>query len=143
MGWHPYDLDHLAQEIVLKARNTDPDSLNQAYKMRTSCAYGLERFWGEHLRLSRQHASQKELYKAQFVADVWTGFVGIMARAGVTLPGEMLSSQASEEAIQAVAEQLWRIPPEQQQAPLTVLTALCDAVVWWTQRLKPGKGGDH
>jgi len=46
MGWHPYDLDHLAQEIVLKARKKDPDSLNQAYKMRATCAYGLERFWG-------------------------------------------------------------------------------------------------
>jgi len=137
MSWHPYDLDHLAQEIVLKARNTDPDSLNQAYKMRAACAYGLERFWGEHLRLKA-----KELSKAQFVADVWTGFVGIMAKADVKLPGEMLSSNDSEAAIQAVAEQLWGIPPEQQQAPLAVLTALCDAVVWWTQRLKPGKGGD-
>ena len=137
MAWHPYDLDHLAQEIVLKAREKDPDSLNQAYKMRAACAYGLERFWGGHLRLK-----VKEQSKAQFVADVWTGFVGIMARAGVTLPGEMLSSQDSEAAIQAVAEQLWRIPPDQQQAPLAVLTALCDAVVWWTQRLKTGKGGD-
>ena len=136
MAWHPYDLDHLAQEIVLKAREKDPDSLNQAYKMRAACAYGLERFWGEHLRLKA-----KEQTKAQFVADVWTGFVGIMARAGVTLPGEMLSSQDSEAAIQAVAEQLWRIPPDQQQAPLAVLTALCDAVVWWTQRLKSGKAG--
>lgn len=137
MSWHPYDLDHLAQEIVLKARNTDPDSLNQAYKMRAACAYGLERFWGEHLRLKA-----KEPSKAQFVADVWTGFVGIMAKADVKLPGEMLSSKDSEAAIQAVAEQLWRITPDQQQAPLAVLTALCDAVVWWTQRLKNGKGGD-
>jgi hypothetical protein len=23
-----------------------------------------------------------------------------------------------------------------------VLTALCDAVVWWTQRLKTGRGGE-
>jgi hypothetical protein len=137
MSWHPYDLDHLAQEIVLKARNTDPDSLNQAYKMRAACAYGLERFWGEHLRLKA-----KEPSKAQFVADVWTGFVGIMAKADVKLPGEMLSSKDSEAAIQSVAEQLWRITPDQQQAPLAVLTALCDAVVWWTQRLKNGKGGD-
>lgn len=140
MAWHPYDLDHLAQEIVLKARHKDPDSLNQAYKMRAACAYGLERFWGEHLRLARQGASQAELSKAQFVADVWSGFVGLMAKADVKLPGEMLSNQDSEAAIQAVAEQLWRIPPEQQQAPLAVLTALCDAVVWWTQRLKTGKG---
>jgi hypothetical protein len=137
MGWHPYDLDHLAQEIVLSARFKDPDSLNQAYKMRATCAYGLERFWGEHLRLVG-----REPAKAQFVADVWSGFVGIMARSGTQLPGEMLSNQASEADIQAVAEQLWRIPPEEQQALLSVLTALCDAVVWWTQRLKTGKGGD-
>lgn len=141
MAWHPYDLDHLAQEIVLKARNTDrntdADSLNQAYKMRASCGYGLERFWGEHLRLSA-----KEQAKAQFIADVWAGFVGIMARAGVKLPGEMLGSHDDEQAIQTVAEQLWRLPREDQQAALAVLTALCDAVVWWTQRLKSGKGGD-
>lgn len=140
MGWHPYDLDHLAQEIVLKARNTgsDSDSLNQAYKMRASCSYGLERFWGEHLRLKANEPA-----KAQFIADVWTGFVGIMARAGVKLPGDMLSSHDDERAIQAVAEQLWRLRREDQQAALAVLTALCDAVVWWTQRLKPGKGGDR
>ncbi|AKN59983.1 hypothetical protein WB44_01280 [Synechococcus sp. WH 8020] len=137
MAWHPYDLDHLAQEIVLKARNTDHDSLNQAYKMRASCAYGLERFWGEHLRLRAN-----ERAKAQFIADVWTGLVGIMARAGVMLPGEMLSNQDSEEAIQAVAEQLWRLDHQEQQATLSVLTSLCDAVVWWTQRLKTRKGGD-
>jgi hypothetical protein len=138
MAWHPYDLDHLALEIVLKARKLDHDSLNQAYKMRAACPYGLERFWGEHLRLKKNEPA-----KAQFVADVWTGFVGIMAKAGVTLPGEMLSNRDSEAAIQVVAEQLWRIQPKDQQAPLAVLTALCDAVVWWTQRLKkPGEGGD-
>lgn len=137
MAWHPYDLDHLAQEIVLKARHTDPDSLNQAYKMRAACAYGLERFWGEHLRLA-----EKEPSKASFVADVWSGFVGITARAGVKLPGALCSNQESEAQIQAVAEQLWRIPPEEQQSLLAVLIALCDAVVWWTQRLKTGKGGD-
>ena len=137
MAWHPYNIDHLAQEIVLKARHNDPDSLNQAYKMRAACAYGLERFWGEHLRLA-----DKEPSKARFVADVWSGFVGITAQAGVTLPGAMASNRQSEAQIQAVAEQIWRIPREDQQTLLAVLTALCDAVVWWTQRLKSGKGGD-
>lgn len=136
MAWHPYDLDHLAQEIVLKARNADLDSLNQAYKMRGTCAYGLERFWGEHLRLA-----DKEPAKAQFVADVWSGFVGIMAKTGIKLPGEMRNSRDPEADIQAVAEQLWRLNRQEQQASLAVLTALCDAVVWWTQRLKTGKGG--
>jgi hypothetical protein len=138
MAWHPYDLDHLAQEIVLKARNADPDSLNQAYKMRAACAYGLERFWGEHLRLA-----DKEPTKAQFVADVWSGFVGIMAKSGIKLPGEMRNNRDPEADIQSVAEQLWRLKLQEQepQACLAVLTSLCDAVVWWTQRLKTGKGG--
>jgi hypothetical protein len=138
MAWQPYDLDHLAQEIVLKARHADPDSLNQAYKMRATCAYGLERFWGEHLRLNKN-----EPLKAQFVANVWTGFVGIMAKAHVTLPAEMLSSESTEAQIQTVAEQLWRLHPQDQQVSLSVLTALCDSVVWWTQRLKVSKGGGY
>jgi hypothetical protein len=135
MGWHPYDLDHLAQEIVLKARHRDADSLNQAYKMRASCAYGLERFWGEHLRLA-----DKEAAKAQFVADVWKALVGILAKARLSLPADLLSSKDSEQRIQSVAENIWRLKPEEQQAALAVLTALCDAVVWWTQRLKKEKG---
>ena len=151
MAWHPYDLDHLAQEIVLKARFRDKNpkktSLNQAYKMRAACAYGLERFWGEHLRLAGKDrpddrdVSNDDLNKAAFIADVWSAFVGIMAKADVRLPGEVLSNRASEADIQSVAEQLWAIPLNEQQVSLAVLTALCDAVVWWTQRLKTEKGG--
>jgi hypothetical protein len=141
MAWHAYDLDHLAQEIVLKARNRDPDSLNQAHKMRASCAYGLERFWGEHLRLNGEKSTQKDQYKAAFVADVWRGLEGILKRGGVDLPGDLLTNRDPEAAIQAVAEQIWRLEREQQQVALAVLTALCDAVVWWTQRLKTAAGG--
>jgi hypothetical protein len=72
MGWNRFEFDHHAQQIVLAARKRDPDSLNQAYKMRTTCAYGLERFWGEHLRLSGDKAKDGEKHKAQFIADVWT-----------------------------------------------------------------------
>jgi len=135
MGWHPYDLDHLAQEIVLRARHRDAKSLNQAYKMRAACAYGLERFWGEHLRLA-----DKEAAKAAFDADVWMALVGILAKAGLNLPGNVLTNSEDEATIQAVAEQLWRLNTDQQQAALAVLTSLCDAVVWWTQRLKTSKG---
>jgi hypothetical protein len=53
----------------------------------------------------------------------------------------MRNSRDPEAEIQAVAEQLWRLSRQEQQASLAVLTALCDAVVWWTQRLKTGKGG--
>jgi hypothetical protein len=136
MAWHPYNLDHLAQEIVLQARHRDPNSLNQAHKMRASCAYGLERFWGEHLRLK-----EKEPEKAAFVGDVWKALVGILKQGGVSLPGTLLSSKDAEATIQGVAELIWRLKPQEQQVALAVLTALCDSVVWWTQRLKTGAGG--
>ena len=136
MAWHPYNLDHLAQEIVLQARHRDPGSLNQAHKMRASCAYGLERFWGEHLRLK-----DKEPEKAAFVGDVWKALVGILKQAGVTLPATLLSSSDAEATIQGVAAQIWSLKPQEQQVALAVLTALCDAVVWWTQRLKTGVTG--
>jgi hypothetical protein len=146
MAWKPYDLDHLAQEIVLKARSRDKSdkktSLNQAYKMRAACAYGLERFWGEHLRLGDKKSSQEDRDKAAFIADVWTAFVGIMATAKIKLPVAMLSRDATEKEIQSVSEHLWKLELKQQQACLAVLTSLCDSVVWWTQRLKPGKAGD-
>lgn len=136
MAWHPYNLDHLAQEIVLQARHRDPGSLNQAHKMRASCAYGLERFWGEHLRLK-----DKEPEKAAFVGDVWKALVGILKQAGVSLPATLLSSSDAEATIQGVAAQIWSLKPQEQQVALAVLTALCDAVVWWTQRLKTGVTG--
>jgi hypothetical protein len=136
MAWHPYNLDHLAQEIVLQARHRDPASLNQAHKMRASCAYGLERFWGEHLRLK-----DKEPERAAFVGDVWKALVGILKQAGVSLPATLLSSSDAEATIQGVAAQIWSLKPQEQQVALAVLTALCDAVVWWTQRLKTGVTG--
>ena len=46
----PYSLDYYAQEIVLKYRD-EKNVLNESHKMRMAVAYGLERFWGEHLSL--------------------------------------------------------------------------------------------
>ncbi|MFN7229657.1 MAG: hypothetical protein ACK5UG_11430 [Synechococcaceae cyanobacterium] len=121
---------------MLKARQRDATSLNQAHKMRASCAYGLERFWGEHLRLK-----DKEPDKAAFVGDVWKALVGILQQGGISLPGTLLASKDAETTIQGVAEQIWRLRPEQQQVALAVLTGLCDSVVWWTQRLKTSATG--
>jgi hypothetical protein len=161
MTWNPYGLDHLAHEIVLKARERDSDSLNQAYKMRAACAYGLERFWGEHLRLAGKKIEkdkaeavddagklkeiEKDNAKAQFVADTWKAFVGILhrARPDLKLPGTMLSNRQSEAEIQAAAHQIWLLNPQEHQISLAVLTALCDSIVWWTQRLKLPKAGDR
>jgi hypothetical protein len=136
MAWQPYQLDHLAQEIVLKARHKDPASLNQAHKMRATCAYGLERFWGEHLRLAKESST-----KAEFVADVWKALVGVLKPAGLNLPATVLAGGDEEAAIQNVSAQIWSLSTHDQQTALAVLTALCDAVVWWTQRLKTASGG--
>ena len=139
MGWHPFDLDHLAQEIVLAARKRDEKSLNQAYKLRASCAYGLERFWGEHLRLNGAKSNQEDQNKAAIVADVWKALsVELLPKAGIQLPAEVLSNSQNEQQIQIVADRLWDLNSYDRQVALAVLTNLCDAVVWWTQRLKGG-----
>jgi hypothetical protein len=143
MGWKPFDLDHRALQLVLDARERDRDSLNQAYKMRTACAYGMERFWGEHLRLSRNN---NELKKADFVKDTWQEFIKIMkkSRPDLSIPAVVLTASLPEEEIiktvKAEADKFWCIPPSDQQECLTVLVALCDAIVWWTQRLKIKSG---
>ena len=135
MSWQPFDLDHAAQVIVLKARERDAQSLNQAYKMRAACSYGLERFWGEHLRLAK-----KEPEKAAFIADTWREFVRLMAEAGITdLPAVMPGGDAPVAQIRALTDRLWNpevLSLRDQQVCLSVLSALCDAIVWWTQRLK-------
>jgi hypothetical protein len=139
MTWHPFELDQLALDIVLKARKHEQESkldvLNQAYKMRAACAYGLERFWGEHLRLA---AKDKDKGKALFIADVWTAFVGVMhhARPDLKLPADMLSNRDSEEKIQKCVKSFWKLRASDHQICLTVLTSFCDSIVWWTQRLK-------
>jgi hypothetical protein len=139
MGWTPFDLDHHAQRIVLAARKRDSKSLNQAYKLRASCAYGLERFWGEHLRLNGIKSTQEDKNKAAFVADVWKALsVDLLPMAGIKIPTELLSNNQSEQKIQEVADRLWSLNDYDRQVALAVLTNLSDAVVWWTQRVKGG-----
>lgn len=139
MGWTRFDLDHHAQRIVLAARKRDPKSLNQAYKLRATCAYGLERFWGEHLRLNGAKSNQEDKNKAAFIEDVWKALsVELLPKAGVHIPFEVLSNNQDESKILDVAERLWDLNPYDRQVALAVLTNLSDAVVWWTQRLKGG-----
>ena len=61
MGWNYYGLDQVAQKLVLDARERNSDSLNQSFKMRMAIPYGLERFWGEHLRLQKREESLRIL----------------------------------------------------------------------------------
>lgn len=139
MAWQTYGLDRKAQKLVLDAKLRDKDSLNQSYKMRMAVAYGLERFWGEHLRLKK-----KEMEKANYWQAVWNKLHEILRDAKVNLPNDSVESNLSgkdklkEETkkIQTMAKSLWDMNLDDQRIALMVLTQLCDSLVWWTQRYK-------
>lgn len=130
MGWNSYGLDREAQQLVLEAKKRSKDSLNQSYKMRMAVAYGLERFWGEHLRLKK-----KEEDKSKYWKETWYTLVKVMKKAGVELPNDKVSPDDIK-AVQKMSEKLWKIELEDQRIAMAVLTQLCDCLVWWTQRYK-------
>jgi hypothetical protein len=130
MAWQSYGLDRAAQALVLAARLRDPQSLNQAHKMRMAVAYGLERFWGEQLRLQA-----KESEKAAFWKETWATLVTILNDAGMNLPNDSVSVTNTQQ-IQAMSKKLWDLKLEEQRIAISVLTQLCDCIVWWTQRYK-------
>ncbi|MBD2045492.1 hypothetical protein H6F78_07755 [Coleofasciculus sp. FACHB-64] len=137
MGWKSYELDRIAQKLVLDARERDPKSLNQSYKMRMAVAYGLERFWGEHLRLKGREETKSRYWKA-----TWDALQKVMGQAGVTIPNDTVNPNKVQE-IQAMSAKLWQLPIEDQRVAITVLTQLCDCIVWWTQRYKTGRLADE
>jgi hypothetical protein len=130
MAWNSYGLDQIAQRLVLDAKARDAQSLNQAYKMRMATAYGLERFWGEHLRLQGREQTKSDFWK-----DTWDALVEVMAQAQVTLPNDGVSA-GNVSTVRQMSEQLWQVPATDQRVALAVLTQLCDCIVWWTQRFK-------
>ncbi len=132
MTWTTYGLDQYAQKLVLDAKKQDPDSLNQSHKMRLAVAYGLERFWGESLRLQNREADRA---KSQYWKKTWDTLVEIMKKAGVNLPNDRVNANNTNQ-IEAMSEKLWSIPLEDQRVALAILAQLCDSLVWWTQRYK-------
>jgi len=120
MGWEPYKLDKVAHDLVEDRKNNQRDVLGQVYKMRTTVAYGLERFWGEQLRLEGE--------ESKYWKETWDKFVEIMAWADITIPNTGDQSQQ--------ISQLWQFPMDDRKVALAVLTELCDCMVWWTQRYK-------
>jgi hypothetical protein len=124
MAWQPYGLDQQAQRLVLAAKKRDKDSLNQSFKMRTTAAYGLERFWGEQLRLRG-----KEQTKSDYWKETWDALVKILEPTGVELPNNITDPEA-------MAQKLWSLSLDDQRLALAVLTQLCDCLIWWTQRHK-------
>jgi hypothetical protein len=133
MAWKSYELDRIAQKLVLLARERDPKSLNQSHKMRMAVAYGLERFWGEHLRLKG-----KEEEKSKYWKSTWDAFCDVLTKVDIKLPKETVGIGETRK-IQDISTRLWALPVEDQRVAIAVLTQLCDCIVWWTQRYKIGR----
>lgn len=137
MAWHSYDLDREVQKIVMRHR--DKGVLKESHKMRVTVAYGLERFWGEHLRLiSKKNEGEKN--KGRFWLDTWETLVATMKKAGIEVPNEKIhchNGSCRTEDIRRMTDKLWdaeNFPIEHQRVALAVLTQLCDGLVWWMQR---------
>ncbi len=137
MAWKSYELDRVAQKLVLVARERDLKSLNQSHKMRMAVAYGLERFWGEHLRLQGKEEAKSKYWKA-----TWDAFCEVMLKVDIQLPKDAVDAKETKK-IQDISTRLWALPVEDQRVAIAVLTQLCDCIVWWTQRYKIGRLTDE
>lgn len=139
MTWKLYEIDRVAQELVLEFR--DRDVLGESHKMRATTAYGLERFWGEHLRLdqtNKKKPNQEEQHKSDFWKATWNALHKIMKDAGVSVPNDPVNPGKTSD-IKDMADKLWdekKFPIEHRKVALAVLAQLCDSLVWWTQRYK-------
>lgn len=142
-----YPLDQEAQRLVLEIRQKiqNPKDcntvLNEVHKMRATAAYGLERFWGEHVRLLRNDPDKAEYWKS-----VWKSFVKIMKGGGITLYETVLDHANDDGAIDEASSFFWdetKLSKEQKRIALSVLAQFCDTLVWWKQRymkdIKRGK----
>ncbi|MBW4582856.1 MAG: hypothetical protein KME42_25085 [Tildeniella nuda ZEHNDER 1965/U140] len=120
MTWQSYELDLRARRLV---KDQGEQSIKESYKMREAVAYGLERFWGEHLRLEEKEPEKSAYWKA-----TWDGLVDILSETEIHLP--------KHQNVNAMADELWKLNRDDQQVALAVLTQFCNSLVWWTQRYK-------
>lgn len=134
-NWKPYALDRYAQQLVLDRRDLK-DVLNESHKMRMAVGYGLERFWGEHIRLQRESREKASYWKA-----VWDKLADILEETGCTirLPKDTVGPDDTTK-IKQISGALWSLDIDDQRVALMVLTQFCDALVWWTQRYKKPSG---
>lgn len=133
MTWKMYEIDRAAHDLVLKFR--DQDVLGESHKMRMTTAYGLERFWGEHLRLQRESQDKADFWKA-----TWDELCKIMKQAGIQIPNDRVTGNNTN-AIKTMTDKLWDFDQEQRKIALAVLIEFCDSLVWWTQRYKKPRNG--
>lgn len=125
-------LDRKAHDLVLKYRDkkdrNNKSVIKESHKMRVTVSYGLERFWGEQIRL--QGSEEGNYWK-----ETWNKLAEILQKSGIQLPNDSVDRNSTQQ-IQQMADKLWKFDPQQSKIALAVLTQLCDCMVWWTQRYK-------
>jgi hypothetical protein len=137
-GWQAYGLDHQAQALVIANRDKK-GVLTESHKMRIAVAYGLERFWGEHLRYEAS-SKLEDRDKGAYWKSVWVKVAKILTEAGIGLPdSDGKIRHGDRNGIEKTANAIWNMDLEEQQVALMVLTQFCDCLVWWTQRYKTPK----
>jgi hypothetical protein len=150
MTFRLYNLDREAHRLVDRFSKVG-DVLNESHKMRMTVAYGLERFWGEHLRLGVNN------HEGQYWKAVWDQLNIILRPAGIELPSRELSliskpnerqlneqektenKRRQQEYTNDIVQSLWQLEAsnkDEYRIALGVLTQFCDSIVWWTQRYK-------
>lgn len=143
MAFESYNLDRKAEELVSERLRLNPELeskkkrevLNEVQKMRLTASYGLERFWGEQIRLAEKREVVEKL-KGDYWKKTWITLCEILEDAGVDdLPKETVTEKESEK-ISEITQKLWNFDQEKRKVALAVLLQLCDCMVWWTQRYK-------
>ncbi|MBF2049020.1 MAG: hypothetical protein IGS54_16935 [Elainella sp. C42_A2020_010] len=130
MSLKMYGLDRYAHELV--AEFCPKGVLNETHDMRTTAALGLERFFGEHLRLGDKP-------EGDYWRKTWDRFVKIMDDSGIKVPTLDETASTNSTTIRQVVNDLWdeeKFPTAHRKVALAVLIQLCDDMVWWAQRYK-------
>jgi len=126
-----YGIDRYAHDLV--AKFCPKGVLNETHDMRTTAALGMERFFGEHLRLKGKKA------ESDYWRETWDRFVKIMDDSGIVVPSLKEIDNPNSESIRQVIDDLWnedKFPTAHRKIALAVLIQLCDSMVWWAQRYK-------
>lgn len=152
--WESFSLDEKAQKLVLDAIKRNPETFNQVYSMRTNVIYGLERFWGEHLRFFQSVAKKLEkkernelkdkdkleLDKGIYWCETWDKLVDAMEKADIkNLPHSFQPEKLKDADVQSEIDKIWNMDEDERRIVQAVLTQLCDCMVWWSQRFKPDR----
>jgi hypothetical protein len=127
-----YGLDRYAHNLV--AEFCKQGVLNETHDMRKTAAFGLERFFGEHLRLQAKDEKASAYWR-----KTWDTLVLVMGNAGITVPTLEKGTQPNSETIRQIIDDLWnedKFPKANRKVVLAVLIQLCDDMVWWAQRYK-------